>query len=583
MKKIATYFIALGLLFSACNPMEEIYNEIDAKAITNVNKDIAVTLSDADYESFGGNVAEDYAFSENDPADAYLPGYLYDLHPALTSGSAANVTYNFSVGYPDLSAYTGAGKYYLSSSDYASVSETVGAVGYFSPSTPAGDYIPSILETALPDAQNGEHYIIGYNYSNTDPNPDDVKKVTVFEYLFTEDLGDFLTFSVAGDQEWYGTANYGAKMSGFSGGPLVNEDWLISPAIDLSGYDDAVLNITQAVNHLNDQWDQLTVVISTDFNGTNPNAATWTALTVPNLPTGNNWSFVESGDIDISAYDGEEIVIGFKYTSSDANAATWEITDFAVKAVGASVIVPTVVEEFYTFDSGWKKSTDAYYVKAEDYNSMGSPGKYDNFSKSNNPDNYLPQLLSVKYPYAQEGDVLAVVYKYYSGGVKTRADEYHFSDGKWIKYNPVVVKTDQFILTESNGWVFDPTISFSMKSSDYQIIVDWVKVNKGSDKVDSYGTQEFYYGAGSYYSNYDLRDGKWDSSAFSTWQDAVKESIGEVLLPAKYPNAVAQVSGIDVMYKVTFATYDGSGGSYTWVFQCTKSGPSPEFTFVPEE
>ena len=79
--------------------------------------------------------------------------------------------------------------------------------------------------------------------------------------------------------------------------------------------------------------------------------------------------------------------------------------------------------------------------------------------------------------------------------------------------------------------------------------------------------------------NYDVRD-KWNTEAFSTWQDAVKASIAEVLLPAKFPDAVAQVSGIDVIYQVAFIVYSGVSEQHTWKFQCTKSGPNPEFVFV---
>lgn len=86
--------------------------------------------------------------------------------------------------------------------------------------------------------------------------------------------------------------------------------------------------------------------------------------------------------------------------------------------------------------------------------------------------------------------------------------------------------------------------------------------------------------AGSYYSNFDLRPGKWDESVFDSWQDAVTAAIGNALLPSKFPNAVAQVSGIDVFYVVTFTTYGGPFGKFNVTFQCTKSGPNPEFTLI---
>jgi len=567
----------------ACNPMEEINKELDAKAPTYVQS-ISDVLTNADYDAMGGNVAKYHAFSESDPAADYVPAFLKSKYPGLTSGSADKVTYNFKNSYPDLSAFTGAQKYTLTEADYKSVSETVGAVQYFSPGNPADNSIPSILAASITDAANGDHYIVSYQYSAIDPNPNDLKRSTLLEKTFNTDLAPFTEISVTGDQVWEATS-YGAKMNGYSGGAVANEDWLISPAINLDGYKDGILNFTQIINYLHDQWDQITVAVSTDYSGTgDPNAATWTALTIPNLPSGSSWSSVASGDVDLSAYDGQTIYIAFKYLSSDSNASTWEIPDFSLSAVGAPVVQTTTVEVFYTKSSyGWAKSTDAYYVKADDYNAMGgSLAKYHDFSSSDNPDNYLPQMLQLKFPYAQEGTTIAVVYKYYSSGLKTYGDQYSVVNGMWTKYDPVEIKTDQFILGSSNEWVFDPTVSFTMASSDYQIVVDWVKTNKGDSYVDSYGTQDFYYGAGSYYSNYDLRDGKWDTSVFSTWQDAVAESIAKVLLPAKFPNAVAQVSGIDVMYKVTFATYGGSAGVYTWTFQCTKSGPNPEFTYIEQ-
>ena len=136
---------------------------------------------------------------------------------------------------------------------------------------------------------------------------------------------------------------------------------------------------------------------------------------------------------------------------------------------------------------------------------MGSPGKYDDFSSSDLPKDYLPALLTSKYPLAGEGSEVVVVYKYYEGGLLTLADRYSFTNGNWVSsYDYVEPKTSQFLYS-TDGWVFDPTVNFTMVNADYQLVVDWVKNNIGADKVDSYGTQEFYTGAGSNYNNYDLR------------------------------------------------------------------------------
>jgi len=588
MKKITSYILGLGLLVAACNPMEDIYNELDNKENPYVER-VELTLTDADYESFDGDVASNHFFTEEDPATDYIPPFLSEKYPALDEGSSALVTYNFSVGYPDLSNYSGAGYYRLDDADYESANQIVGLAKYFSPKNPADKFLPGILSESVSDAENGDIYIVAYQYADIEPDVSAPEELVVFEHEFSGSLGNFTTVNVLGDQDWFYDEYQGtgyAKMSGYAGGAVPNEDWLISPEIDLSGITNSALNVYQAINYLGGQWEQVQIMVSVDYNGTDPSAATWTEIVPATKPTGSNWTFVQSEDMDISAFDDETIHVAFKYTSSDSNAATWEVGKVVVKGTGIAtksgiIAEPIRIEELYTFNDGWKKTEGAYYVKSVDYDAMGTPGNYDNFSSSDSPDNYLPQLLEQKYPYAQEGDVMVAVYKYYSGGVQTRANEYHFSEGAWMKYNPVEIYTDQFIMTRNDGWVFDPTVMFTMAKSDYQIIVDWVKANKGSEYVDSYGTQDFWFSAGAYYSNYDVRD-KWDTDAFDSWQEAVQASIAEVLLPAKFPNAVTQVSGIDVMYKVTFAVYSGIAETYTWTFQCTKSGPNPEFTLVDE-
>jgi hypothetical protein len=118
-----------------------------------------------------------------------------------------------------------------------------------------------------------------------------------------------------------------------------------------------------------------------------------------------------------------------------------------------------------------------------------------------------------------------------------------------------------------------------MVKDDYQIIVDYVNDNIWSEYLDSFGTAESYYGAGSYHENFGIRDGDFDTS-FDTWQDAVKAAIGTAFLPNKFPEAAAQVDGVDVNYVITFATYSGSDGTYSITFKCTKSGPNPEFEYV---
>lgn len=159
----------------------------------------------------------------------------------------------------------------------------------------------------------------------------------IFSEEFTTTLGTFTPFSVEGAQVWtWGNFDGGcAVMTGFvNPDRFPNEDWLISPAINLSGHSGVLLNIRQAANFVSGQWDLLQVMISVNYDGTSSPATqgTWTELTIPNRPSGSNWTFVDSGDISLAAYEGQSNVrIAFKYRSTTTIASTWEISKVIVK------------------------------------------------------------------------------------------------------------------------------------------------------------------------------------------------------------------------------------------------------------
>ena len=49
-------------------------------------------------------------------------------------------------------------------------------------------------------------------------------------------------------------------------------------------------------------------------------------------PLVNKWTFVSSGEMDLSAFAGKKIQVAFKYGCSAAGADQWEINDLEVKA-----------------------------------------------------------------------------------------------------------------------------------------------------------------------------------------------------------------------------------------------------------
>jgi hypothetical protein len=44
-----------------------------------------------------------------------------------------------------------------------------------------------------------------------------------------------------------------------------------------------------------------------------------------------SWSWVSSGNIDLTSYAGQKVYVGFKFTSGDDKSATWEVDNVVVK------------------------------------------------------------------------------------------------------------------------------------------------------------------------------------------------------------------------------------------------------------
>ncbi len=134
------------------------------------------------------------------------------------------------------------------------------------------------------------------------------------------------------------------------------------------------------------------------------------------------------------------------------------------------------------------------------------------------------------------------------------------------------------------------TVVFTMTSSDYQIIVDSVQIVY-PDLVDAYGNGEFYTGATSYYSNFDLRISKrvdqpdFDGLSNDEAMALIDERVGEgiiMLLNKKFPDAVAQANGNDIFYIVNYKYFgnDYVSGMASKKFQCITSSPNPVFIYV---
>jgi hypothetical protein len=496
----------------SCDPMEETYEELESQLGEPAKvAELELELTDDDYAFLAGNfgVAGFGNFESEDEARQYIPYVLDDLFPYVANRSSAMVTYNLYRGRPDeVVPYTSADSYSLTAEDYYSVSEAAGDAGFFNNDTRAGDYIPGILNSQVQDAEDGEIRDVSYEFAGVAYA--DISGVTVFaeDFETQADFDQYVTVNVTGDQVWQFDATYGTKMSGYAGGNQVNEDWMILPQIDLSGHAGAVLNIRQAINYLGSGHAgvDLAVKISTDYSGGDITAATWENLEVNNWPAGTSWTFVDS-DADLSAYESETISIAFVYKSTADFAATWEVRNVSIE-VGETIETTTrnVFYEYNASEDAWGiVRDDVIYLAPEDYDAMGEPGRYYNFSSSVSPDNYLPQFLKMKFPYAQEEDQKIVIYKYFSSGeVQTRGDLYTFTNGEWRLFETEIEQSLQF--GKENGvWVPDNTIKYTLTPQDYSVIAE--NPDLGSESARSnLGNFGNFYISGSYWSTEEVME-----------------------------------------------------------------------------
>jgi len=144
--------------------------------------------------------------------------------------------------------------------------------------------------------------------------------------------GGFTQYSVTGAQVWgcttFGKTGNGVQVNGFVSGAQTNEDWLISPIFDLSGFDYPLLSFASRVRFAGPS---LKLMVSTNYTGTgDPNLAQWTEINGRFAePESDVWT--TSDQIDLSAYKAANVAVAFVYTSSPAlNAARWTLDDFSI-------------------------------------------------------------------------------------------------------------------------------------------------------------------------------------------------------------------------------------------------------------
>lgn len=176
-----------------------------------------------------------------------------------------------------------------------------------------------VVEVTTPGGTASSEFVV-----NTDTAP------LIYTQEFVTGLDDFTTFSVASSANWTAGSFFAENYIGINGfgADTASNDWLISPAFDLS----LLQNSYFIVGH-GRRFDgpALAVQISTDYTGGDPTLATWVPVTVTLSPgSGADFVVVDSGKVDISAYDGQTIYIAIQYTSigTAGGEGAWDLIHY---------------------------------------------------------------------------------------------------------------------------------------------------------------------------------------------------------------------------------------------------------------
>ena len=134
-------------------------------------------------------------------------------------------------------------------------------------------------------------------------------------------LPGWSNIAVKGTRIWRGKVfmtNHYAQATSFGDTENEMETWMITPPIVL----DVAKKITFESAKAFHVHDGLTVWISSNFNGSDVNGATWTQLfpTLAGASDADN-AFIPSGDIDLSGFTGP-VRVGFKYVGSGPGGQT---------------------------------------------------------------------------------------------------------------------------------------------------------------------------------------------------------------------------------------------------------------------
>ena len=427
-------------------------------------------------------------------ADRFLPAFLQNKYPESDINSTFKVTYNEYCGKSEYLADFNnlAGEYTLTADDYNTAWEGKSSATYLTPATIGK--MQTILDNALPDAEEGYLYAVNYAYqefepaggsdtpeesytkisdvvANTDGGEYTVKGIVCAVYargfLLTDKTGYILVYKTSdvkiGDEVTVaGTTSQYAGLMQYSNAAEVT----VTKAGKEPNYkqpNPTALTAADIDAYVNAPYVKyVTYTGKLTINGTYYNVA------VDGATVQGSLSYVPEGMVDASLNGQNVIVYGYtigapnnkKYVNtmvtnviSATNSAKAKARAARAASNGAN---KTVVYQYV--EGKWKiYSTDGAKVIAaqpEWYNMIGA-------NTVAKPNNYFPTLLQREYPFAEDGQKVAVVYRKSSSALAVAEYTFSATEG-WAESKEYKKESSTFAKTE-NG--FEEQISTYLNST----------------------------------------------------------------------------------------------------------------------
>lgn len=196
-----------------------------------------------------------------------------------------------------------------------------------------------------------------------DPNPG-TTEVNVYQATFTANDGgckeSIVSNSSPNTQIWKCDPEYGWKGTAYNKGSKYEAEATLSlPEVDLTEYDDAKLNISQAVNFADSKaLDYLSIIV----RSVEPEDGAVDISPLPgfNVPAKDSWTFYDF-TFDLSYFCGTKATISFRYKSDTNMCCTWEIKKATITGTKNSTGIKETTTEPKDFID-FSKPYDVYSI-----------------------------------------------------------------------------------------------------------------------------------------------------------------------------------------------------------------------------